>query len=80
MQSASINPTASTIRHDQVLEACTDAFPVRYCGYSLCHPLHNDEIMFKPLATECTPPFQPPNQLPPSSSCLTGEASAAAHT
>eukprot|EP00983_Pelagomonas_calceolata_P078041 1154114-Pelagomonas_calceolata.AAC.7 len=31
-------------------------------------------------AMQCTPPSKPPNQLPPSCSCLTGEDSAALRT
>eukprot|EP00983_Pelagomonas_calceolata_P042492 1138527-Pelagomonas_calceolata.AAC.1 len=30
----------STNCHDHIFGVCTDAFSVRYCGFSFCHPPH----------------------------------------
>eukprot|EP00983_Pelagomonas_calceolata_P067305 1149427-Pelagomonas_calceolata.AAC.1 len=43
------NTYFSTSHRDQVFGACTDALSVRYCGYSFCHPPHNDETRFQLL-------------------------------
>mmetsp|Transcript_18236 Transcript_18236/g.47599 ORF Transcript_18236/g.47599 Transcript_18236/m.47599 type:complete len:88 (+) Transcript_18236:58-321(+) len=39
----------STSSRDQVFGTCTDAFSLRYCGYSFCHPPYDGEIMFQLL-------------------------------
>eukprot|EP00983_Pelagomonas_calceolata_P120643 1160726-Pelagomonas_calceolata.AAC.9 len=43
------NTYFSTSCRDLVFGAHTDAFSIRYCGYSFCHPPHDDEIMFQLL-------------------------------